>query len=207
MKNEIIQMSRAWYGSACLPGREYFDEIHVSNEHGEFSIEFIRLIDRPSARVCAFEDGAKALASCPEVLTVLETFDGPLDASPASVLRELLTYENYEDVTTENAEISEKEQWLRNDVRRQLNELQNSTDWAEVPGDLMSIGLFRMPGGELVVAGINVGAPDPKHDLFRAQLLGTSSLSSGDEEQDHTDTITGLLDRLKDILNMTFNDS
>jgi len=203
MKKTFIQNSKAWYGEACLKGKNLVDEfvIMVNDEKesfvGEFVVVFTQIGGRMtiSAQIQCFDDGARALEACPEIAGMIAVLhEISQNARPHDFSGQLLA-NGYEDITPKYATDTMGEEsvsGIKDDIFEQIKVLQGVTDWDNIPGQMMSIGLF-VKNGKYFVAAINVGSPDSHIDIIGASIYGSSSISIGDEQEDHLETLDMLL--------------
>lgn len=195
MTIKFSHTGQTWYSESALRGRDYYDLIMIclhdddDNIVGEFSIEFHDLNGKLAYRICCFDDALEALIACNEMIVRM----AEMETITPTIAVVLLDQLGYVDDTERIADGKEREQHVRDQLRRQINKLHEQTDWDDVPSGLMSIGAFRVPDKGIIVAAINVGSPDSQFDLFRAELLGTSSLKYNDQAADHGETIDLLM--------------
>lgn len=205
MKRNFIQTSEAWYSKGCLKDKNLVDEFNISvhddnDEHiGEFSVAFMHIGNQisVSAQIQCFDDGARALEACsdiPGMLAVLHELSSSRSIHPHQFASQLLAngYNNVTPVYAADTMGKDIVQSIKDHILKQIKLLQINTNWHEIPGNLMSIGLF-VKDNKSFVAAINSGAPDSEVDIIGATIYGSSSISSRDEEHDCIETLDMLL--------------
>lgn len=203
MKRNFIQNSEAWYGKPCLKDKNLVDEFVIFVEDdkghrlGEFIVAFMQLGGRMtvSAQIQCFDDGARALEQCQDVIEFIAVLhEVSRSSQPHQFLNQLIA-NGYNNVTpkyaTDTMEVDIVKS-IKDDIFDQIKSLQGTSDWDSVPGQLMSIGLF-IKDGKSFVAAINVGAPDSDVDIIGATIYGSASIAVADEHDNHLETLDMLL--------------
>lgn len=202
MKRSFIHVSKAWYGKSTLDHKEHFDEILVMVEKNdrlfEFSIEFHNILGS-SARIACFDDATSALVECSDLIKEMSHSRG---WTPNSFAK-LLIRQNFEDVTPEKKadKLSIFQDECRKAIRKNLEIIYKKINWEQIPGDLVTLGLF-VKGDQFFVASLGVGCPDTVSDsmFIGSKIFGISSMSYSDGDSDFGETADILLVNSRDFI-------